>query len=96
LAVDGCQLEFQLTVSSGTFKFTGMTALWLFVVVALVVALAAWLQSRRTARQLAEVTQMYWQLKYDHGELKAKVDPPEPVAPAPKATFVPLSSIKKS
>jgi len=39
---------------------------------------------------------MFWQLKFDHGELKAKVDPHEPVAAAPKATFVPLSSIKKS
>jgi len=89
-------LEFRLTVSAETFKFTGMTALWLFVVVALVVALAAWLQSRRNARQLAEITQMFWQLKFDHGELKAKVDPHEPVAAAPKSTFVPLSSIKKS
>ena len=73
-----------------------MAVLWVVAVVALIVAAAAWIQARRTARQLADVTQMYWQLKYDHGELKAKVDPPEPVAPAPKATFVPLSSIKKS
>ena len=73
-----------------------MAVLWVVAVVALVVALAAWLQSRRNARQIAEVTQMFWQLKFDHGELKAKVDPHEPVAAAPKATFVPLSSIKKS
>jgi hypothetical protein len=96
LAVDGCQLEFRLTVSAETINFTVMTLLWLFVGLTLVVALAAWLQSRRNARQLAEVTQMFWQLKFDHGELKAKVDPHEPVAAAPKATFVPLSSIKKS
>ena len=61
----------------------------------LVIALAAWLHARRTARQLAELTQMYWQLKFDHGELKAKVDPAQPAAPQPKQTFVPLSSIKK-
>ena len=73
-----------------------MTALWVLVVVALIVALAAWVQARRTARQLADLTQMYWQLKFEHGELKAKVDPPAPVAAAPKSTFVPLSSIKKS
>ena len=73
-----------------------MAVLWVVAVVALVVALAAWLQSRRNARQIAEVTQMFWQLKFDHGELKAKVDPAAPVAAAPKATFVPLSSIKKS
>jgi len=73
-----------------------MSVLWVVVVVALFVALAAWVQARRTARQLADLTQMYWQLKFEHGELKAKVDPREPVAAAPKATFVPLSSIKKS
>lgn len=73
-----------------------MTALWLVAVLALGVAAAAWLQARRTARQLAELTQMYWQLKFEHGELKAKVAPPEPAAPQAKSSFVPLSSIKKS
>jgi hypothetical protein len=38
---------------------------------------------------------MYWQLKFDHGELKAKVAPPEPAAASPRQTFVPLSSMKK-
>ncbi len=52
-----------------------MTALWIVAVLALVVALAALAHARRTARQLAQVTEMYWQLKFDHGELKAKVDP---------------------
>jgi hypothetical protein len=64
-------------------------------VAALLVALAALMHSRRTARQLAEVTQMYWQLKFDHGELKAKVNPPEPAAPEPKSTFVPLTQLKR-
>lgn len=73
-----------------------MTGLWIVAVVALAIALGAWVQARRTARQLAEVTQMYWQLKFDHGELKGKVDPAVPVTPAPKQTFVPLSSIKKA
>jgi len=73
-----------------------MTALWIVAGSALVVALAALAQARRTARQLAQVTEMYWQLKFDHGELKARVDPPSPAAPPPRETFVPLSSIKKS
>ena len=51
------------------------SALWIVAVVALVVALAALAYARRTARQLAHITEMYWQLKFDHGELKAKVDP---------------------
>ncbi len=73
-----------------------MSGLGIVAVAALVVAIAAWVQARRTARQLAEVTQMYWQLKFDHGELKQKVDPSAPPTPDVKQTFVPLSSIKKS
>lgn len=73
-----------------------MAALWIVTALALLVALFALLHSRRTARQLAEVTQMYWQLKFDHGELKARVDPAPPPAPQPKQTFVPISSIKKN
>ena len=70
-------------------------ALWVVAVSALVVALAALVHARRTARQLAQVTEMYWQLKFDHGELKAKVDPPVAAAPEPKATFVPLTQLKR-
>jgi hypothetical protein len=70
--------------------------LWIVAVLALLVAIAAWLHSRHTARKLAEVTYLYWQLKSDYGELKAKVDPPQPKTPAPQQAFVPLSSIKKS
>ena len=69
--------------------------LWIVAVSALLVALAAWVHARRTARQLAHITDLYWQLKYDHGELKAKLDPRAPAAPEPKQTFVPLSSIRK-
>ena len=72
-----------------------MTGVWIVAIAALVVAVAAFAQSRRTARQLAQVTEMYWQLKFDHGELKAKVDPAAPVAPKPKETFVPLTQLKR-
>jgi hypothetical protein len=57
---------------------------------ALLIAIVALAHSRRTARQLAQITEMYWQLKFDHGELKAKVDPPSPAPPQPNVTFVPL------
>ena len=73
-----------------------MTGLWIVAILALVVALAALAYARRTARQLAQVTEMYWQLKFDHGELKAKVMPTEPPATQPRQTFVPLSAVKKS
>ena len=70
-------------------------ALWIVALSALVIAVAAFAHARRTARQLALITEMYWQLKFDHGELKAKVDPSAPAAPAPKQTFVPLTQLKR-
>ena len=73
-----------------------MVGLWIVAVSALAIALAALAHARRTARQLAQITEMYWQLKFDHGELKAKVAPPAPAQPEPQQTFVPLSSIKRS
>jgi hypothetical protein len=36
----------------------------------LVAALVAWRQARRTARRLEQISQMYWELKYQHGELR--------------------------
>jgi TctA family transporter len=66
-----------------------MTGVWIVAIGALVAAVVAYAQARRTARQ------MYWQLKFDHGELKAKVDPAAPVAPKPKETFVPLTNLKR-
>lgn len=72
-----------------------MTSALIVAMVALVVAVTAFAQARRTARQLAQITEMYWQLKFDHGELKAKVDPPAPVAPKPQETFVPLTQLKR-
>lgn len=61
---------------------------------ALVVAVSALVYARRTARQLAHITEMYWQLKFDHGELKAKVDPASPTPPEPRQTFVPLTRLR--
>jgi HAMP domain-containing protein len=72
-----------------------MTGVWIVAIGALVAAVVAYAQARRTARQLAQLTEMYWQLKFDHGELKAKVDPAAPVAPKPKETFVPLTNLKR-
>ena len=63
--------------------------------VALAVALAAFVQARRSARQLARLTEMYWQLKYDHGELKATMAPPSEPASPPVSAFVPLGSVKR-
>jgi hypothetical protein len=62
---------------------------------ALFVALVALAAVRRQGRRLAQLTDMYWQLKYEHGELKAHVMP-RPDEPAAPASFVPLSSVKRS
>lgn len=72
-----------------------MTSTLIVALTALIVAAAAYAHSRRTARQLAQMTEMYWQLKFDHGELKAKVDPAAPVAAKPQETFVPLTQLKR-
>ena len=68
---------------------------------AVVAALAALAWARRLSRRLAELTESYWELRYEHGQLRARVnrlepdDPPEVAAPPASTTFVPLSSIKR-
>jgi hypothetical protein len=72
-----------------------MTSALIVALAALVIAVVAYALSRRNARQLAQITEMYWQLKFDHGELKAKVDPAAPPPPKAQQTFVPLSQLKR-
>ncbi|MDH4066362.1 MAG: hypothetical protein OEW19_18325 [Acidobacteriota bacterium] len=64
-------------------------------VVSLAVAVFALLRVRSQARAVAQLREMYWQLKYDHGELKASVAPPQADSPSPVAGFVPLASLKR-
>jgi hypothetical protein len=82
-----------------------MTVLWLIAGASLVVALVAWSQARRTVKRLEQLSQMYWELKYQHGELRAQLQraagglPPaeQPAAPAASArdSFIPLTSLKR-
>lgn len=81
-----------------------MTLLWLITGAALVAALVAWRQARRTAQKLEQITQQYWELKYQYGELRVQLQrqpgdesaaqAPAPVRP-PKEAFVPLTSLKR-
>ena len=64
--------------------------------ISLVVALIALFLVRQQSRKLAHITEMYWQLRYDHGELKASLAPEAPAPPPPVSGFVPLESIKRS
>lgn len=80
-----------------------MDWLWVVAVSGWLLAMAALLSARRAARRLAQLTEQYWELKYEHGELKARVraiaptvEEVEAARPAPTQTFVPLSSVKRS
>ncbi len=78
-----------------------MTWLWLVAVTGWLIALGALATARRLSRRLAQLQELYWELKYDHGELKARVKalaPPEEQAAASspvQQSFVPLSSLKR-
>ena len=77
---------------------------WAVAAAALAVAVASWVLARRNARRLAQLSQMYWELKYQHGELRAQlqeytgagpssVPPHHP--PVQADAFVPLASLKR-
>ena len=80
-----------------------MTLLWFIAGASLVAALAAWSQARRNAKRLEKLSQMYWELKYLHGELRVQlqrpadgIPPPDRPAPTPaRDSFIPLTSLKR-
>lgn len=81
-----------------------MTFQWLVTAAALVAALLAWSQARRTARRLEQLSQMYWELKFQQGEQRVQVErltgggpqvPPTPDVPTPGESFVSLASLKR-
>ena len=81
-----------------------MTLPWFIAGASLVVALVAWRQARPTAKRLAQLSEMYWELKYQQGELRVRVqrmegEPPSPPSQAapglPGESFVPLTSLKR-
>ncbi len=78
-----------------------MTFLWILALVSGLLACAALIACRQTAVRLAKLTTMYWELKYEHGELKAQVRGPAEKASggnagaSPVQAFVPLGDLKK-
>ena len=80
-----------------------MTLPWFIAGAALIVALVAWSQARRTSKRLAQLSEMYWELKYQQGELRLRVqrmagEVPAPTSPPgppgqPGEAFVPLESL---
>ena len=83
-----------------------MTLLWIVTGAALAVAVAAWITVRRTAARLTQLSEMHWELKYQHLELRTQVDripgaqptaaaTPSPPASPPRESFVPLTSLRR-
>jgi hypothetical protein len=85
-----------------------LTLHWLLTVAAIVVAAVALIRARRANKRLERLTETYWELRYDHGQLRARVDRLDPQASASPQTahgnppakpgtvnFVPLSSLKR-
>jgi hypothetical protein len=81
-----------------------MTVHWLVTGVSLVVACVAWRRARLANERLAHLTQMYWELKYQYGEMRQRlmpttsstveVAPTVSIGPA-SDSFVPLTSLKR-
>ncbi len=73
--------------------------LWAFAVSCGLIALAAYLKARAVGRRLARLSQSYWELRHQCGQLQAAVDRLQPgatrTAPPPDGSFVPLSSLKR-
>jgi hypothetical protein len=79
----------------------------LLTVAAIVMAIAALLRARRATRRLERLSESYWELRYEAGQLKSRLSRLEaatgirdadehPVQQQPVTTaFVPLSSLKK-
>ena len=80
-----------------------MMFLWIVSGASLLVAMVSWIRARRAVRRLEELSQMYWEVRYELGELRVEMRrlagaPPEP-SPDPErpttAAFVPLATLKR-
>jgi hypothetical protein len=84
-----------------------LTLQWLLAAVSILIALAAHMRARRALRRLERLSESYWELRYEAGQLKARVvrleaaaglrepEAEQPARPASTTVFVPLSSLKK-
>jgi len=81
-----------------------LTLLTVLAAAAALVAFAALLRARRVSRRLERLVESYWELRYEYGQLRARVarlegqpesESPPGAAPGSSSTFVPLSSVKR-
>jgi hypothetical protein len=71
---------------------------------AALVAVVAFIRARRAAKRLERLTESYWQVRYEVGQLRSRLaklepgdasDPAADTPPASTGTFVPLSSLRR-
>ena len=55
-----------------------MTLLWLLTGAALILAGSALFVVRRQSKRLERLTESYWELRYEHGQLRARVQRLDP------------------
>jgi hypothetical protein len=81
-----------------------LTLQWLLTGAAVLAAVAALVRARRLAKRLDRLSEAYWQLRYEHGQLRARLNRLDPEQPGPgtetprpagTTAFVPLSSLKR-
>jgi hypothetical protein len=73
------------------------------IIVALVAAVAALLRARQVSKRLDRLNESYWELRYECGQLRSRMDqlegaPGLPARSEPQvgsSSFVPLSSLKR-
>jgi hypothetical protein len=82
---------------------------WVTTAAAVALALAAFVRVRALTRRLERMSESYWELRYEHGQLRSRLAqleqsgaPERPTAAPPVAdvasaqtSFVPLSSLKR-
>jgi hypothetical protein len=80
---------------------------WVLAAAALLVASIALARARRTAKRLERMQESYWDLRYEQGQLQARITRLESEGTSPAASpaastqssgaaaFVPLSSLKR-
>jgi hypothetical protein len=84
-----------------------LTLGWILTVLALAAAALALLRTRQLSRRLDRLAESYWDLRYEYGQLHARVvrlepadeagshGPPQAQQPQTTTAFVPLSSLRR-